>query len=98
MKHDGSVEAKPMVGAFLLRYWIPVVVYAGLIFYLSAQTRPSPATMWLLIHLGDKPLHAIEYGILGILCYRAFRHAAGAQAAQSALLLAVVASTVYGVT
>ena len=98
MEHDGFVEAQPTFGAILLRYWIPVVAYAGLIFYLSAQTRPSPAAMWLLIQLGDKPLHAIEYGILGILCYRAFRYAAGARAARSALLLAVVASTVYGVT
>ena len=98
MEHGGSVEAKPMVGAILLRYWIPVVAYAGWIFYLSSQSRPSPMALWMLTYVGDKGLHSIEYGILGILCYRAFRHAACAQAAQSALMLAVVASTVYGVT
>ena len=98
MEHDGFVKAKPTIGSFLLWYWIPVVTYAGWIFYLSSQSRPSPVALWLLTYVGDKGLHAIEYGVLGILCYRAFRHAAGPQAAQSALLLAVVASTVYGVT
>jgi VanZ family protein len=84
--------------ARLWRYWLPVVIYAGLIFYLSAQSRPPGPTLWLLQALGDKTVHAVEYAILGILCYRAFRHAAGTRAAGSALLLAVVAATGYGIT
>lgn len=84
--------------AHLWRYWLPVVGYAGLIFYLSAQSRPPGPTLWLLRELGDKTVHALEYAILGILCYRAFRHAAGRRAARSALVLAVVAATGYGVT
>jgi VanZ family protein len=79
-------------------YWLPVLAYAGLIFWLSSQSRPPGPTIWLLQQLGDKVLHAIEYGIMGILCFRAFRHAAGTRAARSALLLAVAAATVYGVT
>lgn len=98
MEHDGSMAVRPTVRAMLLWYWVPLVAYAGLIFYLSSQTRPAAATLWLLIHIGDKPLHAIEYGILGILCYRAFRYAAGERAARSALLLAAVTATGYGVT
>lgn len=82
----------------ILFYWIPVAAYAGLIFYLSAQTRPPGPTLWLVQLLGDKAVHALEYGVLGILCYRAFRHAAGARAARSALLLAIVAATGYGIT
>ena len=79
-------------------YWVPVVLYAGLIFYLSAQSRPPGPGLWLLERLGDKGVHAVEYGGLGLLCYRAFRHAAGDKAARRALLLAVLASTGYGVT
>ncbi len=52
----------------------------------------------LLEELGDKVLNAMEFGMLGILCYRAFRHAAGAWAAHYALLLAVAASVGYALT
>lgn len=80
------------------RYWVPVVLYAGLIFYLSSRPTVPGSAIWLLQLIGDKGVHAVEFGILGILCYRAFRFAAGPRAAQSALLLAVLASTGYGIT
>lgn len=79
-------------------YWLPVLLYAGVIFYLSSQSRPPGPSLWLVRLLGDKGVHAVEYGLLGLLCYRAFRHAAGAAAGRRALLLAVLASTGYGVT
>ena len=79
-------------------HWIPVVAYAGFIFYLSSWSALPGPTIWLLRLIGDKGLHAVEYGILGVLCYRAFRFAAGPRAARSALLLAVLVSTGYGVT
>jgi VanZ family protein len=87
-----------MSTGLLLRYWMPVAVYAGLIFYSSSQSRPSPPALWLLVHLGDKTIHAIEYGILGILCYRAFYYAAGTAASRMAWLLAIAASVGYGIT
>lgn len=98
MGSDECMVMKRAGGAVLIRYWIPVVVYAGLIFYLSSQSRPSPPALWLLAHVGDKTLHAIEFGILGILCYRAFYHAAGERAARSALMLAIMTAIGYGVT
>jgi len=79
-------------------YWAPVVAYAGLIFYLSSQSSPPGPAIWWLELLGDKGIHALEFGILGLLCYRAFRFAAGPTTARSALLLAILASTGYGVT
>ena len=79
-------------------YWAPVVLYAGLIFYLSSQSYPEQFVPNFLLKLGDKALHAMEYGLLGFLCYRAFRHAAGTWCEQHAVLLAVVAATVYGAT
>lgn len=82
----------------LLRYWLPVAAYAGLIYWMSDQVRPPGPTLWILELLGDKVVHAVEYSLLGLLCYRAFRHAAGARAARAALALAVLASAGYGVT
>lgn len=80
------------------RYWVPVAAYAGLIFYLSSQSTPPGPALWWLELVGDKGGHALEFGLLGLLCYRAFRFAAGSTAARSALLLAIFAAIGYGVT
>ncbi|MDE3018924.1 MAG: VanZ family protein [Nitrospirota bacterium] len=80
------------------RYWVPVGAYAGLIFCFSSQSVAPGPTIWILELVGDKGVHAVEFGLLGLLCYRAFRYAAGARAARSALWLAILASTGYGVT
>ncbi len=80
-------------------YWVPVALYAGVIFYLSAQSHPEEQLpSFLLKDVSDKVLHAVEYGILGLLCYRAFRWAAGPAVAQQAVVLAIMTASVYGVT
>jgi VanZ family protein len=80
-------------------YWLPVGLYASLIFYLSSLSHPEQFVPNLfLLKLGDKVLHAIEYAGLGFLCYRAFRHAAGTLGRSYAVLLAVGAATLYGAT
>lgn len=79
-------------------YWLPVAAYAGLIFYLSSQSHPEELLPSLVRELSDQALHLIEYSVLGMLCYRAFRHAAGEWAARYALLLAVLTSSGYGLT
>ncbi len=84
--------------ARLSLYWAPVVVYAALIFYFSSLSHPEDLAPPLFELLSDTVLHAVEYGILGVLCYRAFRYAAGAWGARSAILLAIVAATIYGLT
>lgn len=55
-------------------YWGPVVGYALLIVFLSAQSTPSQYVPGFLFGLSDKILHALEYGILALLLYRAFKH------------------------
>jgi VanZ family protein len=87
-----------MKASMLIRYWLPVAAYAGLIFYLSSLSHPEVYVPPLLLALDDKALHAIEYGVLGLLCYRAFRHAAGGWPASHAALLAIIASAIYGAT
>ena len=80
-------------------YWVPVALYAGVIFFLSAQSHPEEQLpSFLLEDVSDKILHGVEYGILALLCYRAFRWAAGSAVAQQAVVLAIVAASVYGVT
>ena len=83
----------------VLWYWLPVGFYAGVIFFLSSLSHPEdqlPA--FLLQEISDKILHAVEYGILSLLCYRAFRWAAGPASARHAVLLAIVTASVYGLT
>lgn len=81
------------------QYWLPVICYAGLIFYLSSQSHPERFIPNLfLLKLGDKVLHAVEYAGMGFLCYRAFRHAAGTWGHHYAVLLAVAVATLYGAT
>ncbi len=85
--------------AQVLWYWAPAALYAGLIFFLSAQSHPEDnLPSFLFKEVSDKVLHAVEYGILAVLCYRAFRWAAGAAIARQAVVLAILAASVYGIT
>lgn len=82
----------------IVLYWGPVLGYAGLIFYLSAQSHPDEDLPSLLGHVNDKVLHAVEYAGLGGLCYRAFRLGAAETPAARALVLAVLTASLYGIT
>ena len=83
----------------VLWYWVPVVLYAGTIFYLSSQSHlEEQLPLFLLEEVSDKVLHAVEYGMLALLCYRAFRWAAGPVVARQALVLAIVTASVFGLT
>ena len=80
-------------------YWVPVALYAGMIFYLSAQSHPEEnLPSFVFKEVSDKVLHAVAYGILSLLCYRAFRWAAGPAVARQAVVLAIVTASLYGVT
>lgn len=80
-------------------YWLPVALYAGAIFYWSSQSHPEKQLpSFLLEDVNDKVLHAVEYGILALVCYRAFRWGAGPLVARQALVLAIVTASVFGVT
>ncbi len=80
-------------------YWMPVVLYAGIIFFLSAQSHPEvQLPSFLFEGVSDKVLHAVEFGILSLLCYRAFHWAAGSAVARQAVVLAIVTASVFGLT
>jgi VanZ family protein len=81
-----------------LRYWGPVCGYAGLIFYLSSQSHPEDNLPSLLGLLSDKVLHVAEYAVLGGLCYVAFRYGTGDRLRPWAGLLAVLLTSLYGLS
>lgn len=82
-----------------LAAWFPVMGYMMLIFYLSSLPHPEEELPGFLFEkLGDKLLHAMEYSVLAVLCYRAFRRTAGAYAARYAVVLAIVVASFYGAT
>jgi VanZ family protein len=80
-----------------LRYWGPVCGYAGLIFYLSAQSHPEEHVPFVT-HFSDKVLHAIEYAVLGALCYRALRGSGNDAWRQQAISVAILLASLYGVS
>jgi VanZ family protein len=83
----------------VLWYWVPVALYAGFIFFMSAQSHPEDQLpSFLLKDVSDKVLHAVEYAILGVLCYRGFRWGMNGQVAPRALLFAIVTASLYGMT
>lgn len=81
-----------------VRYWGPVCAYAGLIFYLSAQSHPEEQLPSLVTLFSDKVLHVIEYAVLGVLFYRGFRWGADVSWRRWAVPLAVLCTSLYGIS
>lgn len=95
--HDSITGRKAVL---LLWFWVPPIAYATLIFYLSSLPHPEEVFPPFLSFemLGDKVIHMIEYGVFGILCFRAFRYTGGPWVEQYAAAAAIASATVYGVT
>jgi VanZ family protein len=77
-------------------YWLPVYVYASLIFYFSSLPKiPEP-----IIEIIPQTLilHIIEYAILSILLFRAFTKSNNTNMRNNAVLLAIMIATLYGIT
>jgi VanZ family protein len=79
----------------LLKYWVPVLIYGLIIFYLSSQSYPDQHLPSFIFSISDKILHAFEYGILGILLYRAFKQTT--QTTQS-ISLAIICVIAFGIS
>ena len=94
-----EIRTAPLVSPFsVLRYWGPVCVYAGLIFFGSSVSNPPESVSSLMEKISDKILHLCEYGVLGALAYRACRHGAGVRAARHAVIVAVAGCALYGLS
>src|SRR3954451_18447893 len=92
---DPARPADP-TGPGALSAWLPVVLWAGVIFTLSS----IPGTRLPAIDLpqSDKIVHALLYGVLGGLLCRALDRSRTRGKARSHLLLAIVIGTAYGVS
>ncbi len=84
--------------ATVLRYWGPIVAYAGLIFYLSSQPHPEENLPSIVSLFSDKFLHVIEYAVLGGLFYRGFRWGTDESWRPWAVPLALLCTSLYGVS
>ncbi|MFC1632026.1 VanZ family protein [Candidatus Omnitrophota bacterium] len=78
-----------------LKFWLPVYLYAGLIFAYSAQAQLSLAPR--MLH-GDKLLHVLEYAILSYLVARGAFNSSSLKLKLHFRLLAVMFAFVYGLS
>jgi VanZ family protein len=78
--------------ALFLRYWLPVLVYVGIIFSLSSLQSTGPS----LFAWQDKVEHFLEYALFGLLLGRAFRFTIGGTRGRAWFLSAVVLGSLVG--
>jgi VanZ family protein len=76
--------------------WLPVVLWAGMIFKFSSGTVPVTSQVYWQNFLVKKIGHLLLFGTLALLFYRAF-HGQGINR-KNAAVWAVVASFLYGVS
>lgn len=66
MEYKGSIELRSNNVKYLVGYWVPVLLYLGVIFLISSIPNVD-----LGVKFVDKFAHIVEYGILGYLLMRA---------------------------
>jgi len=82
----------------VVQYWMPVILYAGMIVYLSSLSTPTENLPHWFDDLNDKMIHGIEYGVLGVLYYRAFTFGAGERLRGLAPFLAIGCAILFGLS
>lgn len=77
---------------YIFKYWLPVLIYAGAIFFLSSMEKPP--TPEIEMPNFDKLLHLIEYGIFSFLIGRALyassRIGVKAHASYTAIIITIL--------
>lgn len=79
------------------RYWLPVLAYAGLIFWLSTRTAEEVAPL-LPVEGLDKVAHFLEFGGLALLVRLALRHGGFDAGARLSTLVAIAFALLFGVS
>jgi VanZ family protein len=77
----------------LFTYWLPVVLWMGVIFWFSAQSSLPSSPDPLIEIITKKTAHGAEYAILALLLLRAFTH--GRSFSVRGALLAWVVVVIY---
>lgn len=78
----------------IISCWLPPVAYMALIFFMSS--RPVPELILPEIWNIDKVIHFIEYGILGILWFRALN--TNMDEAREITIAAFTITFIYGIS
>ncbi len=85
-----------------LKYWLPAIAYAALIFYLSSiplfYLPGLTGTKYEQIDPDRFALHFIEYAIFGILLFRAFSNTYTNGISEKALAFTFLVGFAYGIT
>ena len=76
--------------------WLLLIVYMFVIFYFSSLPRIEIIEKSPDFFIRDKLLHILEYSILGVLSYNAFRHHELLN--KKPFVYAIMFATIYGVT
>jgi len=78
-----------------LRFWFPLILYSGIIFYTSSI--PNVTTPLPVPYL-DNIIHLLVYGLFGYLAARAIRSTGAPISGKKLVLIAFIASLFYGAT
>ncbi|MFQ5646294.1 MAG: VanZ family protein [bacterium] len=79
-----------------VHYWVPTLLYMGLIFYFSSQSDLGISIV--PIENFDKLLHFSEYFVLCLLFYRSLVNSPTDRLSGNAVVLAIVFSLLYAVS
>jgi VanZ family protein len=77
----------------ILKYWVPPVVWAAVIFFFSSLASVKTTEIYWQDFLLKKTAHMIEYGVFAGLLYRAFR--SSSKTAAEALFLSLLIAVLY---
>ncbi len=80
----------------LLIYYLPVVVWAIIIFSFSAKSVPAVSVVHWQDFIIKKTIHMVEYGILTLLLFRALKNSGNNK--KNALIYSFLIAIVYGAT
>lgn len=79
-------------------YWLPVIVWMGIIFLLSERHSVTVSPEYFLNFLFFKTLHIIEYATLFVLTFRASSHTGGKSMQNTAYVRAYIITVLYAMT
>ena len=78
-----------------MSHWLPVLLFCLLIFIQSSFPAPEQIPTF---DLSDKLIHAGVYAVLAILFFRALHAGKAGRGAANAIILAILFTTLYGVS
>ena len=82
---------------YFIKYWIPIIIYMGFIYYFSSLSNPIeqviPDKVLIYFDFERFVYHIIEYGILSFLFYRALKINV-----KNPQTLAILFSIIYAIT